>query len=131
MIVLHRGVDKNNIMHIGYATVINGVARIITLRGESLEVKRDSLQPIMNDGVYREDIGALANGDVYKVHDIQSVEEEIGICVIRELRHKGIHFVEDLQYWTVEDFMRLRGVGEKKAEKIVKVLKNIQENYYE
>lgn len=125
MIILHRGVDNNHIVHIGYASVIGGVARIITLQGESVVVKMDSIQPIVDDSAYSEDIKVLAKGNVYKVHDIQSVEREIGACVVREMQHKGVHFIEDLQYWTLEDFMKLRGVGKKKAEKILEVLRSI------
>lgn len=125
MIVLHRGIDSNNIMHIGYATVIDGVARIITAQGKSIEVKLDSIQPILDDCAYCKDIESLANGDVYKAHDIQSIENEIGACVVREMQHKGVHFIEDLQYWTLGDFMKLRGVGKKKAEKILEVLRSI------
>lgn len=124
MIVLHRGIDSNNIMYIGYATVIDGVACIITAQGKFIEVRLDSIQPIVDNSVYSKDIESLANGDAYKVHAIQSIENEIGACVVREMQHKGVHFIEDLQYWTLEDFMKLRGVGKKKAEKIVKELKN-------
>lgn len=122
MIVLHRGIDSNNIMHIGYATVIDGVARIITAQGKSIEVKLDSVHPIVDNSVYSKDIESLANGDAYKVHTIQSIENEIGACVVREMQHRGVHCVEDLQYWTLEDFMKLRGVGKKRAEKIIDIL---------
>lgn len=124
MIVLHRGVTNNNIPQIGYALIANRTAYIVTLQGKVMEVRRDSIQPILDKvaDVYNEDIKNLTNGNTYAVHGVEILKEQFGEALVLNMRQKGAYYIEDLYYWTKKDFMSLRGVGHKKAEVLMSFL---------
>lgn len=124
MIVLHRGVTADNIPQIGYALIFNQTAYIVTLQGRMTEVKRESIQPIIDKDAdaYSGDIEHFTKGDACIVHGIEGLREQFGEALVLSMKSRGIYYIEDLYYWTKKDLMALRGIGRKRAEALMSFL---------
>lgn len=119
MIVMHQGISLVSGRQIwGYAVCIDNKYYIFRHDGARVQVKPSSIKPLEDCLIdVREKIGFSEEQGKHSLYHLELSEK-----MLQNIINKGVVYLEDLQYWTDEDYEDVPGLGPKKKRLIKETL---------